>query len=190
MSRNGQESQLAICDLLSCRSANVVLWPLAARDCPSECLTCVSLGSSPRRLNRGPEPSSTIPMARLWRGYIRLLRDYTLPTQMASGATLMSTGDAISQHVVERKPLAAHDWGRTTRFAYYSVRRDWLKLADGLWRSASTRSPTNGTICSTESSCLARGPRSPPESPSTWLSSRPRLWASFSSTMRVDRSVL
>lgn len=75
-------------------------------------------------------------MARLWRGYIRLLRDYTLPTQMASGATLMSTGDAISQHVVERKPLAAHDWGRTSRFAYYSVRQalapDWL-TGVGVW---------------------------------------------------------
>ena len=60
-------------------------------------------------------------MSRLWRGYLRLLRDYTLPTQMASGATLMSAGDAISQHAIERKPLAAHDWGRTARFAYYSA---------------------------------------------------------------------
>ena len=79
-------------------------------------LRCTSLGDC-------SQPDIPLPdsMARLWRGYLRLLRDYTLPTQMASGATLMSTGDAISQHAIERKPLSAHDWGRTGRFAYYSA---------------------------------------------------------------------
>ncbi|KAH8919135.1 hypothetical protein BT69DRAFT_1285105 [Atractiella rhizophila] len=52
--------------------------------------------------------------------YLRLLRSHTLLTQMATGATTSSLGDALSQHWIEDRPFSEHDWMRTLRFGVYS----------------------------------------------------------------------
>lgn len=57
-------------------------------------------------------------MATIWRFYLRMLRDHTLPTQMVTGGVIGFTADSIAQEVVEGK--TRHDWARTGRQTFYS----------------------------------------------------------------------
>lgn len=57
-------------------------------------------------------------MAFLWRGYLRLLRERTLPTQMATGGFIGFTADSVSQRVLEDKE--DYNWARTARQTFYS----------------------------------------------------------------------
>ncbi|KAI5474735.1 protein of integral membrane protein, Mpv17/PMP22 family [Pseudohyphozyma bogoriensis] len=58
-------------------------------------------------------------MAFIFRGYIRLLQKYTLPTQMATGGCTSALGDIIYQQGVEKKGWENHEWTPTMRLAFY-----------------------------------------------------------------------
>ncbi|WAR55368.1 hypothetical protein PtB15_6B108 [Puccinia triticina] len=60
------------------------------------------------------EPRSRMVFARLGSAYLRRLQTHTLPTQMATAAVVFPLGDAISQHLIDRRPWAQHNSGLGT----------------------------------------------------------------------------
>lgn len=53
-----------------------------------------------------------------WRFYVRMLRERTLPTQMATGAMIGFSADIMAQQVID--PQGPHQWSRTARQTFYS----------------------------------------------------------------------
>ncbi|BGP39105.1 hypothetical protein JCM10449v2_003043 [Rhodotorula kratochvilovae] len=58
-------------------------------------------------------------MAFVFRGYLRLLQRYTLPTQMATAATTSTVGDLLYQTAFEGKTLSQIEWYKTRRMCLY-----------------------------------------------------------------------
>ncbi|KAH3710583.1 hypothetical protein DPMN_070070 [Dreissena polymorpha] len=58
---------------------------------------------------------------RLWRAYQRALHAYPVMTASISAGCLMSTGDILSQFLVQKRSLAEYDGKRTLRFAFFGT---------------------------------------------------------------------
>ncbi|GAA5994123.1 Mpv17/PMP22 family protein [Rhodotorula paludigena] len=58
-------------------------------------------------------------MSFIFRGYLRLLQRYTLPTQMATAASTSALGDVLYQGWFEGKSLNQFEWYKTQRMAIY-----------------------------------------------------------------------
>uniref|UniRef100_A0A8C5M9L0 Mitochondrial inner membrane protein Mpv17 n=1 Tax=Leptobrachium leishanense TaxID=445787 RepID=A0A8C5M9L0_9ANUR len=77
-------------------------------------------------------------MAGLWRGYQKLLALHPWKVQIITAGSLVGVGDVISQQLVERKGLRAHDGKRTMKmigvgFCFVGpVVGGWYKVLDRL----------------------------------------------------------
>ncbi|ESO96612.1 hypothetical protein LOTGIDRAFT_143853 [Lottia gigantea] len=78
-------------------------------------------------------------MAKLWRGYLRILEKYPTATMATTTGTLMATGDSISQLAIERKGRN-YDVIRSGRFLVFGVFvfgpviRGWYFILDKMYK--------------------------------------------------------
>ncbi|GAA5855686.1 hypothetical protein JCM8547_001644 [Rhodosporidiobolus lusitaniae] len=86
-------------------------------------------------------------MAFIFKGYIRLLQRYTLPTQMATAATTSGAGDLLYQTYFERKSFNEVEWYKTQRLAFYGA-FCWAPLSNR-WHTVLARINLNGKIKTT-----------------------------------------
>ncbi|GAA6012083.1 hypothetical protein JCM10207_005122 [Rhodosporidiobolus poonsookiae] len=104
-------------------------------------------------------------MAFLFRGYIRLLQRYTLPTQIATASVASASGDLIYQKGFEGKSWAQVEWWKTRRLVIYgglihapiSNRWHWVLNKINFERKIKTvlaRTATDLTFFSPFSTCL------------------------------------
>ncbi|GAA5823658.1 hypothetical protein JCM11251_000715 [Rhodosporidiobolus azoricus] len=60
-------------------------------------------------------------MGSVWRGYLWLLRNYTLPTQMGTAGVTSSAGDLLYQLGFQGRGLDQVEWYKTQRLAFYGT---------------------------------------------------------------------
>ncbi|GAA5893222.1 Mpv17/PMP22 family protein [Sporobolomyces salmoneus] len=104
-------------------------------------------------------------MAFIFQGYIRLLQNHTLPTQIATGGITSGIGDLTYQLGIQQKEFNQVEWYKTRRLMYYgafcfapiSNRWHWclnrITIKNSKWSTIAARTLTDMLIFSPFATC-------------------------------------